>query len=408
MDQFLLKFQQYLSNAFTDNLELFLGIGSLILLYILILILLSLSKEKTSTYNIFKSVYISSFIVLTLLLIVAISIWNFSELFEFRPIQFIFFLTEIVLLIIPLVILISLTNHFTRDKLHKISGVSYSERERDNFYHEARRAFRKMKYFFLLPLLPFLLLLIQNPHPSLLSIVIDNSNSMGDFNAVKRAVASPLGRVDEKTIVTLGHFEICSTQEEHDRLEAKYKSDVKEIVNKNYFNDLTGVVEYFSNKNDAIEYLNWEGFELNNSSTPLYECVWKNYLYVKDELPPGQQYKKKILIVATDGIGNLTSSAYPGSPGNNFNIFMYAANNGQTISDFYDDVSLISFGDGTDPFFYSLTSSNIYDGQNPSSIEQAMKNITSRVSIDWMFIILLVIPLGLVILILLFIVPKKL
>ena len=66
--------------------------------------------------RIFKMVYIASFVVLALLLLVAISFWNFSEFFENRRMQFVFFLTEMVLLIIPITFLVLLAGQFTREK----------------------------------------------------------------------------------------------------------------------------------------------------------------------------------------------------------------------------------------------------------------------------------------------------
>lgn len=238
--------------------------------------------------------------------------------------------------------------------------------------HIAR--FYKSAMFSLLLLLPFLILFVKSRQNTLVSFVIDNSKSMQEqLDLLVTGLTEIAPSIQENIDYVITHIPEC---EDCDDYNANVNFSVEQIISKES-DRLNAENATFSDINEALSYL--EGIQLTNLGSPLFDCIWSNYLNCKDETS-SKDYQKKVLLVFSDGEDNLYSDhAEVKTPKNCF----FDMENGQ-ITTFFDQVSFISYkGMGGKRLFDACGDIPLYDGNESASIVKALSKELQNYMLDW-------------------------
>jgi hypothetical protein len=116
------------------------------------------------------------------------------------------------------------------------------------------------------------------------------------------------------------------------------------------------------------------------------EAIWQNFNKCI-ELTNSNQYKKKKLLIFSDAEDNLFRKDIGFSPPKTC-IFDYKKNN-ITMTDFYDEISLIKFnGTPTMNMTNLCPSINLYEGNNSDSIKTSIEEQIQEVIFDKYFIVI--------------------
>lgn len=237
--------------------------------------------------------------------------------------------------------------------------------------------FYKRSVFTLLLILPFLILFVKPRQSTLVSLVIDNSKSMQeqlDFLVAGLTEIAP--SIQENIDYVITYIPEC---EDCDQYSANVNLSVEQIISKES-EGLNAENVTFSDINEALSYL--EGIQLTNLGSPLFDCIWSNYLTCKDE-SGSKNYQKKVLLVFSDGEDNLFSDIVEvKTPKNCF----FDLADGQMKS-FFDQISFVSYqGMGGTRLFDACGDIPLYDGNESASIVKALSKELRNYILDWSFI----------------------
>lgn len=236
--------------------------------------------------------------------------------------------------------------------------------------------YKRSIYAFLL-LLPFLILFVK-PRPNILvSFVIDNSKSMQEqLNFLVAGLREIAPSIQDNIDYVITYIPEC---EDCDSYNSKVNLSVEQIITKKS-EDLNAENVAFSNMNEALSHL--EGIQFTNLGSPLFDCIWSNYLTCKEEAS-SKNYQKKILLVFSDGEDNLFSENVAVMPPNN--CFFYLE--GGQMKSFFDQISFISYqGMGGTRLFDACGDIPLYDGNESSNIVKALSKELRNHILDWSFI----------------------
>jgi len=173
-------------------------------------------------------------------------------------------------------------------------------------------------------------------------------------------------------------------------MQQKYAKNIEAIV-KAHHNNLVSETNILNSKNELKEYLQSDKLAISNCGSPIIEAIWQNFNYCI-ELMNSNQYVKKKLLIFSDAEDNLFRKDVGFAPPKTC-IFDYDKNN-VTMTDFFDEISLIKY-DGTSTFnIASLCSSiNVYEGNDNYSIQQSVEEQIEDVIFDQYFILIITILL---------------
>ena len=129
-------------------------------------------------------------------------------------------------------------SRYSTDNFKEVSNLPYTSNEQNQYYKIAAVAFHKIKYWLLLPPLAFLILLMQDTSPKLISVLLDNSSSMeNEIQTGREAISSAFNTLDDNTDIVLGWL-----SEEKIGFE-----NADQLVQIKDYKELNGKSYYFSN-----------------------------------------------------------------------------------------------------------------------------------------------------------------
>lgn len=331
----------------------------------------SLLKRR---FSINKSVFISSMMVLAILIAVYCYYWV-TGYYNFKALEFSHLISLIPPFVVGLISLIGLSSLFKRETQKEIIGQPLSKMEQRQLILNAKNKYKQLKYYLIIPVLGFLmLLLVSMKNYNLVSIVLDTSSSMksslsGDTPPLemgKNAIIRTVKELDKYTDVIITTFQ-----------EGDTKGTIEEILDSSS-EQLKGRNNIFFGGDRAISLIEAIGESDDISSTsPLCETIWKNYFFTLEQ-STDKNYAKIVSIIISDGRNNL---------GENMQGFLCGNNPYDEL--FGQNVNVINLSEGTLPSFISKAQDcgySIEDGYDALSYNASLNRIFNEYKSDWNFI----------------------
>ena len=204
--------------------------------------------------------------------------------------------------LIPIIALTGLRAYYNMERIKEITDQPKTELQmREAAIPNLMRAFERIKWFFLIPLPGFLFLLFYvNKGTNLISIVYDNSESMIGINA-SDALFETFGSLAENNEIFLTTLNGVKGN----------KDNMSAIMSVRQSSELNtaNVVSYIN----PIEASNNLSAQLSQKAgpSPIAESIWKMWLVV-NESKVNQTYKKKLLLIITDGYDQICETMTSG------------------------------------------------------------------------------------------------
>lgn len=284
-------------------------IGSLLLVWLLTIVLVKVLRPRTRMKKVFvigRTTLLSSFIVAAVLIACICLGWS-ENYFATHPWQIPLLTGLALVMCVPVVILMSLRGHFTRDGLRNITDQPKTPTQLNATITQTKRAFRSAKLLYAIPLAGFLFLLLSLwQGTNLISIVYDNSASMEQTTATEALTQTFTNLQDNNEIV------FTTLDGKADSTIDVSGMTLKSITSVQKSSGLkSGNVSSFPNPTEAIGGLS----QINNEcyGSPICEGIWKSYLYIQ-ETKANQEYAHQLLIVMTDGNDNYLGESLASGP----------------------------------------------------------------------------------------------
>jgi hypothetical protein len=244
---------------------------------------------------------------------------------------------------------------------------------------------RKLKAFVFLALLPFIILLFKPKESYLYSIVFDNSASMeNQLIYAKDALKEVVNNLNNNSSFVVSSVPICNTEQSCLALAGKAKRNLKDIISVNDTGTLLASTNVFAKKEEFFSFINSGGIEITGAGSPIYECIWQNFIE-SVKLNESQSYTKKKLIILTDGNDNLYAKVEGCiAPVNCITDYSYKA---VAFSDFYSDLSFINYGEADNiNMFKSCSAINVLNGYDYNSFKNSFYEQLEDIFFDKQFL----------------------
>ncbi len=257
---------------------------------------------------------------------------------------------------------------------------------------------KKLRLFSFLLFLPFLVLLIPTSKRILYSIVFDNSASMAQLNLqaqgeIDRIMANSKG--DLEFVVT--YIPICNDSTTCLPYFDKMQRSLERIVSVSSIGTLNAVSIHLQGNAALSAYLLNPGIPETNASSPIYECIWDNYLYAHD-LDARNSFPEKKLIVLTDG-SDVLHSGIPDFVAPNGCISTSGIEGG-SIESFFQEIIFVNYlgSSGPNDLFGSCPNATVLDGQNKNALATSLLSGLKDVyfDVELLFILGFLIAIGLI------------
>ena len=192
--------------------------------------------------------------------------------------------------LIPIIALFGLRTYYNRENLKEITDQPKTNLQINATIPRVKRAYERIKWFFLIPLPGFLFLLFYvSQGTNLISIVYDNSVSMIGASA-ESALSETFGSLAENNEIFLTTLNGVAGD----------KADLSDIMSVRQSTGLhTATVVPYTNPKEAMSGLSTQ-LSNESPSSPIAESIWKMWLVVSEN-KVNKTYKKKLLIIITDG-----------------------------------------------------------------------------------------------------------
>lgn len=351
-------------------------IGLVALWYFIKVVLLRFFKQnELALRNQYAGFFASVFMMTALLTAVVLDLKYFYKIVEYKG-QGVA-LTSVMLLAIFTIVTWSRIRATIKTFHSKDIGVHIGPIAHEKAKQIHVSGFYKRSIFTLLLILPFLSLFMKPRQSTLVSLVIDNSMSMQeqlDFLVAGLTEIAPT--IQENIDYVITHIPECENCDDYGR---KVNLSVEQIVSKER-KALNAEHATFSDINEALSYL--DDIHLTNLGSPLFDCIWSNYLMCQEE-SERKNYQKKVLLVFSDGEDNLFSdNAEVKTPSKCF----FDLSDGQMKS-FFNQISFVSYkGMGGMRLFDACGDIPIYDGNESASIVKALSKELRNYILDWSLI----------------------
>jgi hypothetical protein len=366
------------------------------IIYILSLLGIKIAKKHKILLRPFRilSVFIIVSCITTFILIgISCYLWILSDYYVIHKTELPHLISLLLCSFFIIGAFLALRNKFGYNGIKQINAQSYTKDESSRFYGKAAKGFNLLKLWALLPILAFAMLLFvfKNP-PNLVSFVIDNSSSMGaNLEIGKQAIGKTIMELDKNTDIIIGTFS-----------EGKPKDTINNIISESEYEKLIGTNYHFTDRNSAISYLN--SIYTIASGTPLFESVWKNFLFSRTQAS-NKYYKLRYVIIISDGFD--TGKGKNAST-NEWSFFTieelkdFFCTNSE-FDEFYANVSFINMGGDLNLPIYSKAGECGYyieeDGTSLYSYSSALDTILDRLKHNWYYILCMAIIYGITVLI---------
>jgi len=251
-------------------------------------------RGKLKTVFVINRAWIVSSLIMACILIVAICFGWLSDFFAQRPWQLSLLISLTLAMLIPTVSLIRLRKYYSPEEIKVITDQPKTEHQLNLTVGLTKKAFAENKLYFLIPLSAFSLLFLHsyNFSTNLITLVYDNSPSMEATTALD-ALSETFSNLEPNNEIVLTTLEGYSEADSE-----VVKTNLKDIMQAGKSSDLKGgSVVLFLNPEEAKNGLNKNSKSI---ASPICEAIWKTYLAVQ-ETKANQTYRKKVLIIITDG-----------------------------------------------------------------------------------------------------------
>jgi hypothetical protein len=336
--------------------------------------------------------------------------WSLSKLHSFLIVSFLFLffcLLDIfyfdyleffhlkLYVFFVLIILFSFTFHsyYTFSKLpasSKLYQVFSGPIAARKFFISLGFLFAIRKRFLFFNLVPFVFYFLPILGPTnLISIVIDNSSSMGEL--VESIKLDIVGRIKNNEFKSNTRFLLTSIDHESslqplNSLHSVVSADKEKLSAVTVFCEETSSLKRQLEKISTPE----------TSHSPIYECVRHNFLNLI-ELNTKEIFDRRSLLIFTDGLDNTLLDS---SGSSSFCMMQVADSSDKSISSYYNDIFFISYNyvEGSKSIFTFCPQIKKFNGNSSFEITEAITNIIPKFLLDiYFFFIILFIVLSYVI-----------
>jgi hypothetical protein len=400
MNNFFKSFITYSKEAQFDSISFWaFPIGALLLIWLLTTVGLKIftKRDKLKTVFVINRAWMVSSLIISGMLIGFICYWWSQNFFVNHPYQLSLLISLFISMLIPILTLINLRSYYTRDGIKEIVDQPKTAHQLESTIVTTKHAFIKNKYYYIIPYLGFLLLLLYlYKGNNLISLVYDNSESMTQTSAVD-ALSETFENLDDNNEITLTTLEGLSSLDDPagkasmgDLLLIKKSSALK-----------AGNVVSFNNPQDAKNGLTQASNPCYGS--PICESIWKTFLYL-NETKQNQSYKNKLLVIITDGLDKMDETLNTGK-------FFF---DDEAFSEFFtpENTFVIDYSGGTSSALmqrFQNAGCDIYPAEdnNKQAYLDALDNALQSFKNNWYLIYWTIVIVALFTIIGLLISPKK-
>jgi hypothetical protein len=325
-------------------------------------------------------VYIAGIGTMFLSLCVVIILLKFSVFFGKNFCQLGFIFGYLAVAILSIICYVKMCQH-GKKRNNKLLGMSITQADTNMRFTNFKKYMLKLLLFTLFFVAPFLLLLIPNSDNHLISVVLDNSGSTSEYMEYEKAAfSSVLEETRRDGDYVLSYFP---------EGEREYLNSLDSLTKQNIASKLHTITEHYP---DQQQFLNAFQQVLSSGSSPIYEAIWQNYLRCKEL---GNNYSSKKLILITDGADNLYWNINTQKVSNKLNkdVFQIKDKDGQSISDYFEEIFCISWTNETEGLYMFADCENsmqILDGTNEMSYYQSLMQILSEMFFDVLLLYILI------------------
>lgn len=304
MNDFIKSFSNYCKTAQFESITFWaFPLCTLVFIWLITTVGLKIFSKRKKMKTVFlvnRAWMISSLIAAAILIGTICFCWS-KNYFSQHPWQLSLLISLIVSMLIPVYCLFNLRNYYTREDIKELMNQPKTKNQLEAAITFAKRAFSTNKFYFLIPLLGFSLLLFYlYKGTNLISLVYDNSGSMTQTDAIE-AVSETFDNLDDNNEITLTTLEGFAAPDD-----PTGKPSIKDLISVSKYSALKGGnVVSFNNPMEAKSGLSQASNPCLGS--PICESIWKTYLFIK-ETKVNETYKNKILIILTDGMDNIDKS----------------------------------------------------------------------------------------------------
>ena len=342
-------------------------------------------KPLTITRKVLCSLYLSGVVTLFTATFVVISLLKFTAFFSKTFCQFGVVIGFLIVSAFTFISYLQLCKK-TKRKEMSLVDVPISNDFLNRKINHLKKVLKHKLVLFLIVALPFLMLMISNSKQSLVSIVLDNSNSMYEYLPYGiNSLETVLAQTPHNGQYVFTTLDIIKSKEIKDTTVNQY---FESIVNTKNPSQLPTRTETFTSTRELINAFSQVG---DAGGSAIIQGIWQNYLSSRDFSASSWQTKK--LIVISDGMDNLYKIAgLPNQHWDKKDIFKQKDQVGQTPAEFFDGgIYCINLGGDESKYLWGdcAASITIYDGTNQQSYFNALVGILPEMFFDWYFIYIL-------------------
>jgi hypothetical protein len=363
----------------------YLVIASLVCVYLGTIILLRFIKKTDSPFvRLQSAIFIACCVSLLLLVAYTVYFTYFNSYIYKQHLQAVLILLVICHIGILVKTISNLNKAIKSDNIKVIGIISGPIIQKEKLITATIKN-RKLKAFVFLGLLPFIILLFKPKENYLYSIVFDNSASMeNQLIYAKDALKEVVNNLNNNSSFVVSSVPICNTEQSCLALAEKAKRNLKDIISVNDTGTLLASTNVFAKKEEFFSFINSGGIEITGAGSPIYECIWQNFIE-SVKLNESQSYTKKKLIILTDGNDNLYAKVEGCiAPVNCITDYSYKA---VALSDFYSDLSFINYGEADNiNMFKSCSALNVLNGYDYNSFKNSFYEQLEDIFFDKQFL----------------------
>ncbi len=400
MIEFFKSFGSYFKDAQFDTILFWaFPLGTIVFNWLLTTVGLKIfsKRKKLKTVFVVNRAWMVSALIAAAILIGLISFWWSQNFYAKYPLQLSLLISLLIAMIIPIISLLTLRGFFTQDRVKEITDQPKTPHQLDETIVLTKNAFSYNKFYYLLPLVGFLMVLFYlYKGTNLISLVFDNSGSMNQTSAIN-ALDETFSKLEENNEIVLTTLNGINYQPN-----TNAKTSMTELMQTTRSSDLhAGNITAYQSPVEARSALfQVSGFDC---CSPISESIWKNYLFIK-ETKSDQTFTNKLLIIISDGDDNYMNESLRSGQ------FFF---DDQDFAEFFppENVFIIDFSSGTpSPLMQRFQNAgcDIYPAEdNKQAYLDALDNALQSFKNNWHLIHWTIVIFSLFTIIGLLIQPKK-
>lgn len=399
------QIKYYASNFGVSDYTLYIPLATIITFIVIFAIHLYFFKDSKNkvTDKLNRSAFYAITITTVTYLIAIFVLKRFTELIANEQCELIILVILLILCSFAIYFIVKGKILFSKTKEQLLIGFPISGRIRNEVLNNQRKQFNRRKFYWLLTLLPFMILFIQPNTKYLYSIVIDNSGSMDEYLTYGvNSFGSALSYSPKGAEYILSYLPICNDTLDCMHKAEKLKSNLTELVKISNPDDLGTLTYSYDNSQNVINTIS-QDISISGIGSPISEAIWQNYLTAKKTI---NNFKEKRMIILTDGADNLYYQNNKVISKIGKSILNAKTKDGISPLDFYDKVFFIN--EGGDPSLYLFADADveILDGSNQSQYYKSVQSVMSLLSFDLIFVYISLFLVSITLIVILLINPR--